>query len=96
MKLLLKKPSAWVPIVLSLAALVAMLVSIAIAGVPARQPDEGVGAHFFQIWLVLETVLVLIFTAKWLPESPKQTILILILQIITILLPMSIVFFLNL
>ncbi len=96
MNSLLKKTSAWLPIAISLAVFAIMLAVIAMSGVPVRQPDEGIGAHFFQIWLVLEVVMVLFFAVKWLPQKPLQALLILVIQAVAVLLPMSIVFFLHL
>ena len=93
---LIKRPSAWVPIVLSLTTLVAMLTTIALSGPPAPQADEGVGAHLFQLWLALEVLLVAFFALTWLPRAPKQALAILAVQILAALLPMSIVFSLNL
>ncbi len=78
---LLKKPSAWIPITLSSAVLGIFLFAIAIFGPPAREPDEGAGAHLFQIWLVLELFSILFFAVKWLPKKPRQAFAILLVQI---------------
>jgi hypothetical protein len=85
MSSIIKKPGAWVPMALSLAVLATFLVSIVIAGAPTRQPDEGTAAHIFQIWLVLEVVMIIFFAVKWLPQAPKQALLILTIQIIAVL-----------
>ncbi|MGC9603437.1 MAG: hypothetical protein ABSF47_03135 [Minisyncoccia bacterium] len=92
----MRHPSAWLPIAMSLAVLAIMLIYIATLGVPVREADEGTGAHLFQIWMVLEILSVAFFTIKWLPRNPKQTLMVLALQIVAIFLPMAIVFFLNL
>ncbi len=81
---------------MSLTVLAIMLISIAMFGVPVREADEGTGAHLFQIWMVLEVLLVAFFAIKWLPGAPKQVLMVLALQIAAALLPMGIVFFLNL
>jgi len=81
---------------MSLIVLAAMLIYIAISGVPAHQTDEGTGAHLFQIWVVLEVLSMAFFAINWLPQAPKQAIQILALQIITALLPMAVVFYLKL
>ena len=72
-----------------------MLVCIIFTGVPTREKDEGVGAHLFQIWLVLEIIMLAFFAITWLPRAPKPAFLILLMQVIATLLPMSIVFFLH-
>ena len=78
---ILRKPSAWIPIAMSLTVLAAMIVYIALSGPPVREPDEGVGAHLFQIWLVLEVLTIAFFAITWLPRAPKEGALILALQI---------------
>jgi hypothetical protein len=45
---LIKRPIAWVPIAMSLAILVMVLTTLSVAGV-ARQADEGIAAHIFQL-----------------------------------------------
>jgi hypothetical protein len=62
--------------------LVAWLIAIVIFGPPAREPDEGTAAHLFQIWLVLEALIVAYFAFTWLPRMPKQALMILALQIV--------------
>jgi len=95
MGLIIKKPSAWLPIVMSLAMLVYMVFYLASYGI-VYQKDEGTPAHLFQIWLVLEIFMVSFFAVKWLPRNPKSALMVLVLQIVVALLPMSIVFFLKL
>ncbi|MBI3627134.1 MAG: hypothetical protein HY220_00055 [Candidatus Sungbacteria bacterium] len=96
MNSIIKQPSAWVPVALSFAVFAAMLIYIGIAGIPVRETDEGTGAHLFQIWLVLEVLMVAFFALKWLPKMPKSALLVLMLQIAALSLPMSIVFSLKL
>ncbi len=93
---LLKKPSAWIPIALSLSVLTVMIIFIALSGPPTRQADEGVGAHLFQIWLVLEVLMVGFFAIKWLPQRPTQTVLILLIQIVAVLATCFPVFYFHL
>ncbi len=95
MNSIIKKPSAWIPIVLSLAMLAYMVFYLANYGIVYHK-DEGTPAHLFQIWLVLEIFMMAFFAIKWLARNPKQTLMILALQIIAALLPMSIVFFFKL
>lgn len=95
---LLKHPTAWIPIALSLAMLAFIFVMIAIHGIPTPDPnaDEGVGAHIFQLWLVLEMVMILIFAIKWVPENPKQACMILAIQIFGVLVGCFPVFYFKL
>ncbi len=93
---LIKQPSAWIPIALSLPVLVAMLIVITLSGAPEPQADEGTAAHLFQIWLLLEVFMVAFFAIKWLPQSPLRALLILTIQIIAVLAACAPVFILHL
>jgi hypothetical protein len=93
---LIKQPSAWIPIVLSLITLATMLTYLVVSAPPIHQTDEGTAAHLFQIWLVLEVVLIGFFTIKWLPRNPKDTLFILAIQIVTIILACYPVFYFKL
>ncbi len=81
---------------MSLTFFAAMLISFGIFGVPARQPDEGTGAHLFQLWLVLEVLMLAFFAIKWLAQAPKQALFILALQVASALLVLAPVFLLKL
>ena len=85
MNSIFKKPSAWLPVMLSLAVLATMLIFISMSGPPVRQPDEGTGAHLFQIWLVLEVFMITFFALKWLPKEPKQALVVLVFQILAVI-----------
>jgi hypothetical protein len=70
---MIKRPLAWIPVAMSLAILAMVLTTIGISGA-VRQEDEGTKAHIFQIWLVLEVVLVTVFVVEWVPRRPKQAL----------------------
>jgi hypothetical protein len=91
----MKKPSAWIPLVMSFAALALVLGHIAIFGA-AREPDEGVAAHIWQILMAAQVPIVAFFAIKWLPRSPKQALLVLALQAGAVLAALAPVFFFNL
>ena len=93
---LLKQPSAWIPIALSLIVLAIWIISMTMFEPPVRQTDEGIAAHLFQIWLVLEVLMAVFFAIKWLPQRPKQALLILALQIAAMLAACTPVFILKL
>ena len=95
MKSVIKKPSAWVPLLLSALVLTMLLVMLAHAGV-VRQKDEGAEAHLFQIWLVLEICLIPFFAFKWLPRVPYDALLIVVLQISFVLITAFPVFYFHL
>jgi len=91
---LIKRPSAFLPIAMSVAALATVLVFIAMHGT-ARQADEGVAAHTWQLLMGAQAPIVLFFAIKWLPQSPKQAGVILALQVGAALAAMAPVFLLH-
>ena len=93
---LLKRPAAWIPLAFTAAILVVFCLYFAGIIPPDPAGDEGTAAHLFQIWIVLEVLTIGFFALKWLPEKPKYTLPVLILQIVLALIPVSIVFSLHL
>ena len=91
----MKKPSAWVPLAMSFAALALVLGHVAIFGV-AREADEGTAAHIWQILMAAQVPVVAFFAIKWLPRTPKQALLVLALQAGAALAALAPVFVLNL
>lgn len=92
---IIKKPIAWIPIAIPLAFFVYIVIYISMFGI-VREQDEGTPAHLFQLWLLLEPFMVGYFALNWLPRAPKQALIILALQIVAALLPIAVVFSLNL
>ena len=90
-----KKPSAFLPLAMSIAALATVLVHVAMFGV-AREADEGTGAHIWQILMAAQMPIVAFFAIKWLPRTPRQALLVLALQVGAVLAALAPVFFLNL
>src|SRR3989344_3716459 len=96
MKSLIKKPSAWIPIVMSFLALSILIVHVLIFGIDLKQQkDEGTEAHLFQILMVGEIPIIAFFLIKWLPKKIKETLLILLLQFISGCIPLAVLFFLE-
>ena len=79
MKAILKIPSAFLPLAMSLGALTTVLIYVAMFGA-ARQTDEGTAAHIWQILMAGQIPIIVFFAIKWLPRTPKQALLILVLQ----------------
>ena len=95
MKLLIKKPSAFLPLAMSLTALATVLIHIAFFGV-ARQTDEGAAAHIWQILMAAQIPIIAFFAIRWLPQTPRQALLVLTLQVGAALSALAPVFFLHL
>ena len=80
---LLKQPSAFVPLLMSLAALSLVGIAVALHGVSgARQPDEGAFAHLWQLMMAGQLPVVAWFAVKWLPRSPRDAVMVLVIQAI--------------
>lgn len=93
----LKRPSAFLPLAMSVAALVLVLGYIAVVGVAAaRQPDEGAIAHIFQLLIVAQIPIVAFFAIKWLPRAPRIFLPVLALQAVAVIVALAPVYFFNL
>ena len=75
---LLKQPSAYLPLAMSLAAL-ALVVGHAVVFGIVHEADEGTAAHIWQILMAGQLPLVAYFTLKWLPRQPRESLLVLAL-----------------
>ncbi len=75
----LKRPSALIPLAMSLAALALVLGHIAMFG-GARHADEGAAAHLWQLLMAGQMPIIAFFAIKWLPRTPRQALLVLVLQ----------------
>ena len=77
---MLKHPSAFLPVAMSVGALSTVLAFLALHG-PAPQADEGSAAHIWQLLMAAQVPFVLFSAAKWLPHSPRQALPVLALQV---------------
>ena len=94
---MLKRPSAWLPIAMSLASLTMLLVLLAVyRGAGLHDPDEGPAAHIFQLLQTLQVPVGIFFAAKWLPRTPKPALVVLGLQVLAWILPAALVLYLGL
>jgi len=92
---IMKKPSAFLPVAMSFAALATVLGHVAMFGA-VREADEGTAAHIWQILMAAQVPIVTFFAIKWLPRAPRQALHILALQVGAALAALAPVFFLNL
>lgn len=95
MKILIKKPSAFLPPAMSFAALAIVLVHLALFGL-ARQPDEGTAAHLWQLLMAAQLPIIAFFTIRWLPQAPIKALAVLALQGAAALAALAPVFLLKL
>jgi DNA-binding CsgD family transcriptional regulator len=94
MKVLMKNPSAFLPVAMSLGALATIVLFIAFHGT-APQADEGAAAHIWQLLMAAQIPIILFFAIKWLPRSPRQAAPILAVQVGAALAAMAPVFLLH-
>jgi hypothetical protein len=81
---MLKHPSAFLPVAMSVGALVTVFVFLALHG-PAPQPDEGAAAHLWQLLIILQIPIVMLFAIRWVARFPRQALPILALQVAAVL-----------
>jgi hypothetical protein len=97
---LMQQPSAFVPIAMSLIALLlvlgVVLHDIVTFGAVVHEADEGTAAHLWQLLMAGQSLVVAFFVIRWLPRAPRQTLYVLALQTGAALASMAPVFFLHL
>jgi uncharacterized membrane protein HdeD (DUF308 family) len=76
---LIKQPSAFLPMAMSITALGLVLGHIAIFGV-VHEADEGTAAHLWQLLMAGQVPIVAYFALKWLPRSGGKALFVLALQ----------------
>ncbi len=90
-----KQFSAFLPLAMSLTALLLVLCHLAMYGA-VREADEGATAHVWQLLMAGQLPLVAFFAIKWLPRAPRKTFGVLALQAGAGLASVAPVFFLGL
>jgi hypothetical protein len=75
-----KRPSAFLPILMSLIAIVVIVVHIAISGT-APQSDEGTAAHLWQLLMAAQVPIVAFFLIRWAPQEPRSALPVLAVQV---------------
>ncbi len=83
MRQLLRNPSAYLPPLMSLAALITVGVHVALFGV-ARQADEGTAAHIWQILIAAQLPIIGFFAVKWFSRDPLRGFAVLVLQAVAV------------
>lgn len=76
---MLKLPSAFVPLAMSCAALITVLLHLQLSGV-AQEPDEGAAAHIFQMLIVAQIPFGAFFVWRFVPMAPKSAMTVISLQ----------------
>lgn len=85
---LLRRPSAWVPMLLSLAALALVAGYALTVGVGVgRDQDEGTAARTFQLTMLAVALAIAFFAVRWLPVAPMAAMRVLVLQLLIAAVP---------
>jgi hypothetical protein len=94
LRIMIKRPSAFVPVAMSFAALALVLVHIIMSGA-AREADEGTAAHLWQLLMAAQIPIVAFFAIRWLPQSPRSALPVLALQAVAALAALAPVYLLH-
>jgi hypothetical protein len=68
---ILRHPSAYLPLVMSLGALAMIVWFVAAHGV-VRQADEGTQARLWQLLMAGQVPVIAYFALRWLPRAPRS------------------------
>ena len=75
---------AWAPIVLAVIALALVISVVTIFGT-TPEPDEGAAAHIWQLLMVAQVPLMIIFAFRWLSKRPREAVVVIGLQVLAAL-----------
>lgn len=92
---MIKQPSAFMPVAMSLVALATVLLHLARFGV-THDVDEGTSAHIWQLLMAAQLPVIAFFAIKWLSQAPRAALTVLALQLATALAAAAPVFLLGL
>jgi hypothetical protein len=91
---LMKRSSANLPPLMSLAALAVIVIHLALFGL-ARQADEGAAARVFQLLMTAQVPVIAWFAVRWVPRHAKAALQVLALQIAAAVVPLAVLFVLG-
>lgn len=78
-----RHPGAWAPLVMSLAALGIVVGHLVLVGT-AREVDEGVAAHLFQLLVAGQVPVVVLFAIRWLNRTPGGALKVMAMQVMAV------------
>jgi hypothetical protein len=92
-----KRPSAFLPIAMSITALTLVLGQIGSDLIQTshilHEVDEGTSAHLWQLLMAGQVPILAFFMFRWIPRAPKQELKMLALQFGAVLTNLAVVFF---
>jgi hypothetical protein len=93
--IMLKKPSGFLPIAMSLAAIAIVLVHLVVFGI-THELDEGAAAHVWRLLMAGQVPIVVFFIIHGLPQAPRPALQVLALQVAAALAAVVLVWMLRL
>jgi hypothetical protein len=90
----LRQPIVLFPLFCSFAGLALVIGHASVYGV-VHEADEGAAAHIFQILMVVQAPVLILFLLRWLPRAPWKTLRLLTVEAGAMLLAFSSVYFLT-
>jgi len=91
----LRHPSAFLPLLMSLAGLALVLGHVAVSG-GGREADESTAARLWWLLMAAQLPVVAFFAIAWLPKAPKPAFWVLALQAAAVLANLATVRFFDL
>lgn len=95
MNILIKKPSAWIPLALSALSFTMIAVHVSVFGITNGSGDEGIVARIFQFIVAIQVLTTLLFAMKWIPQAQSDAIKIFVIQIVAIAVPIILIIVLE-
>jgi len=89
-----KRPSAFLPIVMSLLAVTVVGIHVASSGT-APQSDEGTAAHLWQLLMAAQIPIVVFFLIRWARRVPRAALPVFAVQIAAATAALAPVYFLK-
>lgn len=98
LSVLLRRPSAFLPLLMSGAAIAVLVTALALMGFhpPRPQQDEGAAAHLWQLLMAGQLPIIGFFALVWLPRQPRDAWKVVALQVLAIVAAAAPVFLLGL
>ena len=93
---LLKRPSALLPIGLSIASIALVTGFVILYGTQHQGEDEGAAAHIWQLLMLAHLPAIAFFLVKWMPREPRQAAMVLVVQLTAFAAALSPVYLLGL
>jgi hypothetical protein len=76
-------------------AFLGVVVYVAMFGIQEPRADEGAAARVFQLIIAGQVPIVGFFAIRWIPQIPKQALLVIALQIIALSAPIGLIVWLE-